>query len=64
VERSEENGPGWVSRVVRGIVYAALIYAATLIIMPTSALGLTPPQMLLASAAAGIGLGFFVTRRH
>jgi hypothetical protein len=48
--------------LIRGFVYGACIYVATLIIMPTSALGLTPPQMVLASIGVGLGLSLFVTR--
>jgi len=64
VESSEENGPGWVSRVIRGLVYGAFIYIASLIVMPSSALGLTPQQMVLASVAAGICLSLYFTRRR
>jgi hypothetical protein len=48
--------------LIRGLVYAACIYVAALIIMPSSALGLTPPQMVLASLGAGIALSLLVTR--
>jgi hypothetical protein len=64
VESSEEHGPGLVSRLIRGLFYGALIYIATLIIMPTSALGLTPPQMVIASVVTGVSLALFVTRQR
>jgi hypothetical protein len=64
VESSEENGRSWVGRLIRGFVYGACIYVASLIIMPSSALGLTPPQMVLASVGAGIALSLLVTRQR
>jgi hypothetical protein len=64
VESSEENGPGWVSRVIRGFVYGAFIYLAALVIMPSSALGLTPPQMVLASVGVGLCLSLYFRRRR
>jgi hypothetical protein len=64
VNSSEENGPRWMSRLIRGLFYGAFIYVAALIIMPSSALGLTPPQMVLASVVTGVGLALFVTRQR
>jgi len=53
-----------VGRLVRGLFYAACFYVASLILMPSSALGLTPPQMMLASVGLGICISLFVTRHR
>jgi len=50
--------------MIRGLFCGALIYVATLIIMPSSALGLTPPEMVIASVATGMGLALYVTRHR
>ena len=60
---STRNERSLVGRLVRGLVYGAILYVITLIIMPASALGLTPAQMVPACVVVGVCLALYVTRR-